>query len=116
MDRVFDALSHSRRRLLLSALRNVSEPTLHELAARIASLERDRPQEAVAGETVERVYLSLYHAHVPKLVDHGLVRFDETDGTIALDEGAAPALDVLADARRRLDVERSARPDDPIGR
>ncbi|MFC7137966.1 hypothetical protein ACFQRB_18990 [Halobaculum litoreum] len=49
--------------------------------------------ETVDAETTERVYVSLYHNHVPKLVSDGIIVFSEAEETI---EPAPNAEDVLA--------------------
>ncbi len=93
MDHAFDALAHPRRRYLLYTLRTDGTRTLWGLAKRIAAWEEDIPEETVDAGRTERVYVSLYHNHVPKLVDDGIVAFSDADETI---EPASNAESVLA--------------------
>jgi hypothetical protein len=76
LDGVFVALAHPRRRYLCYSLLSATEWSLRDLAAKVAAWETDRPEHAVDEDRRERVYLSLYHAHVPRLVDEGIVTFD----------------------------------------
>lgn len=41
------------------------------------------------------MYVSLYHAHVPKLVDEGVITFDDATETITAAENAAQVLTAL---------------------
>lgn len=62
--------------------------TLADLAAEIASRERDEPDETGREEYVKRVQISLYHSHIPQLEEIGVVDFDADDKTVSLDDGA----------------------------
>lgn len=52
-------------------------------------------ERAVTDEQRERVYVSLYHTHVPKLVDEGVVAFDESARTITWAEHTEQVLRAL---------------------
>ena len=72
-------LGHERRRALLDRLARCDEPlTLTDAATAIAGGE-DRSDPGT-----QKVYLSLYHAHVPKFVEHGVVTHDRDTGRVAL--------------------------------
>lgn len=98
MDHVFEALSHPRRRYLLYTLLEESEWTLQELAEKLAAWEQDGSGSSVSDDTIEQVYVSLYHNHVPKLVDEGIVEFDAATETLGLGSHAEQVLGVLEDA------------------
>ena len=77
MESVYEALGHSRRRYLCYTLFEDTEWSLTDLATKIAAWENDVPGHAVTEDQREEVYIALYHAHVPKLVDTGVITFDE---------------------------------------
>lgn len=76
-DDLFDALAHARRRRVLARLQEHETVALPDLAEDVATTERDAPLSEISPETVKRVYGALYHTHVPKLVDVGLVDYDQ---------------------------------------
>lgn len=98
MDHAFDVLDHPRRRYVLYALANGEDSTLRELALKIATWEGDIDESAVDDRTHDRVYLSLYHAHVPKLEDEGVVEFDRSAETLQPGPHAEQVLAVLENA------------------
>lgn len=78
-----DGLANERRRAALAVLREAEAPlALADLAADLVA--RERASTAPDHEAVQRCYVSLYHRHVPKLVDAGLVEFDADRRTVAL--------------------------------
>jgi DNA-binding transcriptional ArsR family regulator len=77
LSRALSLLANARRRQVLSYLachRSLSLPTL---ADEVAEGEADVPLRELDGERVRDVYLSLYHTHVPKLEDAGVVTYDQ---------------------------------------
>lgn len=83
LNHVFKALSHPRRRYLLYTLiQNGNEERLTDLAAKIAAWEADIPVDEVADAERDRVYVSLYHNHIPKLAENDILDYDEGDETI----------------------------------
>lgn len=95
IDRVYSALEHPRRRFLCYKLQEGAEWTLSDLATSIAAWENDVPIHEVTSEQREDVYVALYHAHVPKLEDIGVVTFNQERRTITVDEQADQLLSVL---------------------
>jgi len=108
---VFDALAHSRRRYICYSLLDDTEWTLTDLAARVAAWERGVPTTDVSESRRDGVYVALYHNHVPKLVDEGVVVFDEQEETITTGENADQVLSTLEKLGASLDAaqERHAR-------
>lgn len=99
MTMVFDVLSDQRRRHALHVLREHEPPiTLSELADEVASKEMEGATTEVPAETLERVYLSLWHWHVPKLSDVGIVEHNREQGTVTLTETTDQLEPYLADA------------------
>ncbi len=95
LDHVFEALGHRRRRYLLYSLLMETEWSLWELSEKLAAWEQDLPPETVASEDIETVYLALYHTHVPKLAEAGIVQYSEADEVIEAGPNADQVLAVL---------------------
>ena len=93
-------LHHRRRRHLVDCLHEFDEPiSLPDLADEVAIREREVDLTDISAEEVKEIYLSLYHNHIPKLANIGVLEYDqETDlvvGTPNLerlipDEGRTP--------------------------
>jgi len=78
-----EALANERRRLALDCLPSRGESAaLAELSRRVAVSEAEAPLDAIPTERIERVQRSLYHVHLPKLDDAGLVDFDADERTV----------------------------------
>jgi hypothetical protein len=76
-DRLLRAVASERRRAVLCCLRERETPIpLAVLAVEVAVRERETDSPAAAAEATDRISLSLYHCHVPKLADAGLVTYD----------------------------------------
>lgn len=88
-DDLFDVLAVSRRRTVLSILRERQTPIDGEtLAQRIASHERDSPQEPVSDSAVQQIHVSLHHVHLPKLETAELVTYDREEGVVEVTDDA----------------------------
>ncbi|WP_158058686.1 DUF7344 domain-containing protein [Halorussus halophilus] len=103
LDHVFEALAHPRRRYLLYTLQEDTNWSLSELATKLAGWENDVPEESVGQEEQSRLYVSLYHSHVPKLVDDRVLRFDSDEETIRPGPNAEQVLAVLEGAGASFD-------------
>ncbi|WP_231185156.1 hypothetical protein [Haladaptatus sp. DYF46] len=85
----FEILSCRRRRHVVHYLLQRGEPTsLHELSKQLAAWENEISPEAVTYEQRMRVYTALRQAHLPKMDDAAIVRFDANGGTIRLTDDA----------------------------
>lgn len=93
-DDVFDALASARRRYILSVLQDHEMLALADIADEIATWEHDAPLPEITPETVKDIYVSLHHRHLPKLVDSGLVIYDDETELVG-----------LADAGRAVDPD-----------
>lgn len=83
--RIFRLLASSRRRILLSCLQTADLPLhLSDLAREIAVREHDSPPTELPDEARKEIYLSLYHTHVPKLEEYGIVKFNQERKTLEL--------------------------------
>ena len=96
LDAIFGALAAERRRSVVRYLDEHGSPlALDVLATVLATAEADGrvvgPDPAVADE----VYASLYHVHVPKLVEAGIVEYDRAGDTVERAENAETAIGFL---------------------
>lgn len=103
LDHVYEALGHPRRRYLCYTLLEDTKWSLTDLATKIAAWETDNPEHVITSRQRERVYVSLYHAHVPKLVDESVIAFDDATETITAAENAAQVLAALEGMGASLD-------------
>lgn len=86
---VFGILAHQRRRCALRCLREHENPmALADLADEVAARENETPLAEIPAEEVKRVYLSLYHGHIPKLADAKFIRYDQKRDLVTLSERA----------------------------
>lgn len=108
VDPVYEALEHSRRRYLCYTLFEGAEWSLTGLATKVAAWESDVPEREVSADDREAVYVSLYHVHVPKLVDVGVIEFDEADETITRGPTAERVLAALEGVGASLDADQEA--------
>lgn len=84
LDDVFSLLGDQRRRLLLAVMRNYGEAvTLPDAAEEVAARETGHTVRNISAEHVTEVYLSLYHDHLPRLVDAGLLEYDQERDLVA---------------------------------
>ncbi|QLG26424.1 hypothetical protein HUG10_02215 [Halorarum halophilum] len=76
-------LANERRRSVLATLRE-SEEEVASLADLTTELVRDDAEgkETPVEQRLERVAVSLHHAHLPKLEASGLVEYDEQAGVV----------------------------------
>lgn len=83
LDDVFDLLSNQRRRYVLSCLADTTQPlVLTSLAEDVAICENESPRTEISKEEVRTVRTSLYNSHIPKLVDAGVVKYNQERGLI----------------------------------
>ncbi|MCU4754108.1 hypothetical protein OB919_19345 [Halobacteria archaeon AArc-curdl1] len=105
LDHVYEALGHPRRRYLCYTLLENTEWSTTELSTKIAAWEREVPDHKVTDDQRERVYVSLYHTHIPKLVDEGILSFDDASETITPASNAEQVLGALEGMGATLDSE-----------
>lgn len=86
---VISLLAHPRRRRALERLRAFDEPIgLADLADEVATAEYGTIISEIPAEAVKRVYLDLYHSHVPKLAEADVVEYGQESDLIELSAGA----------------------------
>ncbi len=78
IDEAFSLLANHRRRLLLQVMATYGEElTLPDAAEEVAVRETGRKVTELSAEEVANVYISLYHDHLPRLVDANLLKYDQ---------------------------------------
>lgn len=86
-DDLFDVLSDARRRFVLACLREYATPmALADVADELATWEHDAPITQISEEEVTSLYLSLYHMHIPKMDDAGIIEYSQERDAVALTE------------------------------
>ncbi len=100
---VFEAIGHPRRRYLVYTLSEETEWSLDDLATKLAAWETDTKEANIATLTRQEMYVSLYHSHVPKLVDLDVIEFDDETETITPGPHAVQVLTALEGAGGSLD-------------
>lgn len=89
LDAIFDILTDQRRRYTLHCLEKYENPmTLADLADEIAVWENETEIANIPAEDVKYVYTSLYHTHIPKMADAGIVEYDQEQDMVSLGENA----------------------------
>ena len=100
-DELFEAMADGQRRRAVGVLREAGERlTLTELAEELAR-RAARDPEATADP--ERIRIELYHRHLPKLAEAGLVAFDAEEKT-ARPSGTVPET-AVAETGTTLEIE-----------
>lgn len=87
LDVVFDVLADQRRRSVLRCLNRHKNPmALADVADEVATRETEVPITELSAQEVKRVYVSLYHKQIPKLVDAAVVRYNQDTDMVMLAE------------------------------
>ncbi|WP_222918544.1 hypothetical protein [Natrinema sp. SYSU A 869] len=83
LDDIYHLLQTKRRRDVLRYLRGADGPVrLRELAEQVAAWEQETTVEHLSSNERQRVYISLYQSHLPKLDNHGIVDYDKDRGRV----------------------------------
>ena len=87
---VYEMLADERRRRTLAVLAGASLPMDVRTLARRVAAEGDGRTAETTGEPVDRVHVSLYHVHLPKLADLGVVDYKTGGPVEAVAEDVEP--------------------------
>ena len=79
---LIDAFAHRRRRLVLAVLDARPESVEFEALVDVVAVREGDETGVVDVGDRERVRISLYHWHLPKLADAGLVEYDRESGRV----------------------------------
>lgn len=85
-----DLLSSGRRRHTLDCLTDHGSMALSDLADEVASREYEDTLSQVPGDAVLKIYVSMYHTHVPKLATADVVSYDQEQDLVTPAGNAAP--------------------------
>ncbi|WP_152042930.1 DUF7344 domain-containing protein [Salinigranum salinum] len=109
MDFLFESLSHPRRRYLIYSLLSDTKWTLRELSTKLVAWEQDITEEAVTDIDRDEMLVSLYHLHVPKLIEHRIIEYmDEKSTTIVTAENATQVLAALEGLGASVDADQES--------
>jgi len=108
LEPVYQALGHPRRRYLCYSLLGATEWSLTDLATKVAAWENDIPDQDVTDDQRDKVYVSLYHTHIPKLVEEDVVTFDAASETITAGKHADQVMNALEGMGASLDTNQEA--------
>lgn len=95
-DEMFELLADRHRRYVLASLRDASTPVpLADLATELARVESGSD---AGGMDRRQLLIRLYHVHVPKLADAGLIEYHRERNTVELsaDDEAIEAIEAVA--------------------
>ena len=83
LDDIYHLLQTQRRRDVLRYLRAADgRVRLRELAEQVAAWEQETTIDDLSSDERQRVYISLYQSHLPKLDTHGVVDYDKDRGWV----------------------------------
>ncbi|GAB3034624.1 DUF7344 domain-containing protein [Natronobiforma cellulositropha] len=103
IDEALRLLSHHRRRDVLYYLADHDLASLDALATTVVCRETGVSSERVDAAERDPVLVDLYHNHVPKLADCGLVEYDRRSGAIRW--SASTPVETLLECSRELEGE-----------
>lgn len=87
LDELFRALANATRRAIVDELRAIDRPlALADLARDLAETPGEPSGTARGDFDVERLYIELYHHHVPVLTEVDAIEYNEARRTIAKGE------------------------------
>lgn len=98
-DDVFHILQTRRRRDVLRYLRDADGPVeLRDLAEQVAAWEHGTTVDGLSSGQRQRVYISLYQSHLPKLDNRGIVTYDKDRGLVERNSRASELDPYLEDS------------------
>lgn len=96
VDDVFFALQSERRRLVLLYLSESPESVrMRDVVEQVAAWQHDTTLEALHTDERQRVYISLYQSHLPKLDEIGVINYNQSRGIIKKTEHVDRILRIL---------------------
>lgn len=113
-DDAFHLLQNTRRRAVLRYLLEHPDEerfVMRDLAEEVAAWEHDTAVQQLGSNERQRVYIAFYQSHLPKLDQHGVIRYNQSRGVVEPTEllaVVAPYLDDGLHAECELTVEDSS--------
>ncbi|MGA9400464.1 DUF7344 domain-containing protein [Haladaptatus sp.] len=97
VDTVLRLVANRRRHLVIDRLKQHDLAlTLADLAEEVAVAENDVRLPDIDEQEVLHVYLSLYHNHIPRLSEHGVVEYEQERDLVELSDDTGPVTDLLS--------------------
>jgi len=94
-------LTDSRRRYAVAVLAERDAPVaLRDLAAAVASAEREASQDGAPSDRVDEIATALHHVHAPMLDDAGVVDYDAEANVVA--RARTGALESFVESREAI--------------
>lgn len=88
-DKIFHILQTPRRRYILRYLQDQEGSIqMRDVAEQVAAWENDTTVQALSSKKRQRVYIPLYQTHLPKLDEEGIIKYDQSRGTVERTEVA----------------------------
>ncbi|WP_083851135.1 DUF7344 domain-containing protein [Halogranum rubrum] len=84
-DDVFHLLQNARRRGVVRYLSERDDDEVYEMrdiAAQVAAWENEKPIAQLDSAERQRVYISLYQGHLPKLAEKGVIEYNQSRGRV----------------------------------
>lgn len=100
---IYEVLSNRRRRYAVHILKRSETVDVTELSKQITAWERDMPREEVSYTDQKSVYTALRDTHLPLLVQHDLIRYDEEANVVEATPGLSE-LEVYVEALRGTEI------------
>lgn len=95
-DDLCDVLSNARRRFVIDRLASHSKPlAVADVTRELTRWECETPSDQIPEEQVKSRYAALYHVHVPKMADVGILEYNRERNTIALADECAGITSVV---------------------
>lgn len=111
-DQIYHLLQNERRRKILRYLHNVNDQVaMRDIAEQVAAWENDTTVQALASKERQRVYISLYQSHLPKLDEKGVIEYDQSRGTVRKFARAETLYNYLEPTRSNDDKEDKTKDD-----
>ncbi|WP_129115382.1 DUF7344 domain-containing protein [Halegenticoccus tardaugens] len=103
-DELFHILQNQRRRYVLRYLQGRDEQVrMRDVAEQVAAWEHETTVQALTTDERQRVYISLYQCHLPKLADEGVIEYNQSRGHVVR-TSLADQLDPYLDATARTET------------
>lgn len=88
-DTLHGVLANKHRRHAIACLMKYDDPlTLADLADEVSARENGTRVTDIPAEEMKDVYMELYHVHVPKMEEAGIVAYDQDRDLVTLAENA----------------------------
>ncbi|WP_135805552.1 DUF7344 domain-containing protein [Halorussus marinus] len=104
LDATLNALAHRRRRDALYCLAERDPETVSGLARELAARQTGVSVDEMSSEGVDRIETDLYHVHLPKLSEAGIVEYDDRSGAISY-SWPPETVETLLDVCRTIELD-----------